>query len=97
MIQTLKMSLMNDPNTSPDETSVTSDSAEPQQLTDSQPTAPSAEDIATAYHEAGHAIVALSLGRSVEKLSIVRNSIRLGVVQLGKGMDESKITSKPKH
>jgi ATP-dependent Zn protease len=90
MIQTLKMSLMNDPNTSPDETSVTSDSAEPQQLTDSQPTAPSAEDIATAYHEAGHAIVALSLGRSVEKLSIVRNSIRLGVVQLGKGRNGRK-------
>ena len=41
--------------------------------------------IATAYHEAGHAIVALSLGRTVEKCTIVRNSIRLGAVQLGKG------------
>lgn len=40
--------------------------------------------IATAYHEAGHAIVALSLGRSVEKCTIVRNTIRLGAVQLGK-------------
>ena len=41
--------------------------------------------IATAYHEAGHAIVALSLGRTVEKCTIVRNTIRLGAVQLGKG------------
>ncbi len=41
--------------------------------------------IATAYHEAGHAIVAISLGRIVEKCTIVRNSIRLGAVQLGKG------------
>ena len=40
--------------------------------------------IATAYHEAGHAIVALSLGRTVEKCTIVRNTIRLGAVQLGK-------------
>ena len=41
--------------------------------------------VATAYHEAGHAVVALSLGRTVEKCTIVRNSIRLGAVQLGKG------------
>ena len=41
--------------------------------------------MATAYHEAGHAVVALSLGRAVEKCTIVRNSIRLGAVQLGKG------------
>jgi len=44
-----------------------------------------AQLIATAYHEAGHAIVALSLGRAVEKCTIVRNSIRLGAVRLGKG------------
>lgn len=44
-----------------------------------------AQLIATAYHEAGHAVVALSLGRAVEKCTIVRNSIRLGAVQLGKG------------
>jgi ATP-dependent Zn protease len=42
-------------------------------------------DIATAYHEAGHAVVALSLGRSIVKLSIVRNSLRLGAVNLGSG------------
>lgn len=43
----------------------------------------SSQDLATAYHEAGHAVVALSLGRSIEKLSIVRNSLRLGAVSLG--------------
>jgi ATP-dependent Zn protease len=48
------------------------------------------DDMATAYHEAGHAIVALSLGRSVEKVSIVRNSIRLGAVQMGKGRNGRK-------
>jgi ATP-dependent Zn protease len=46
--------------------------------------------IATAYHEAGHAVVALSLGRSVEKLTIVRNSLRLGSVQIGKGRNSRK-------
>jgi len=40
-------------------------------------------DLATAYHEAGHAVVALSLGRSVNKLTIVRNSLRLGAVNFG--------------
>ncbi len=40
-------------------------------------------DLATAYHEAGHAVVALSLGRSINKLTIVRNSLRLGAVKFG--------------
>ena len=44
--------------------------------------------IATAYHEAGHAVVALSLGRTIEKCTIVRNSLRLGAVQLGKGRNQ---------
>jgi hypothetical protein len=44
--------------------------------------------VATAYHEAGHAVVALSLGRTVEKCTIVRNSIRLGAVQLGNGRSQ---------
>ena len=48
--------------------------------------------IATAYHEAGHAIVALSLGRTVEKCTIVRNSIRLGAVQLARGVDSGSKT-----
>ncbi|MBL8889081.1 MAG: hypothetical protein JNL67_03825 [Planctomycetaceae bacterium] len=47
------------------------------------PATPSPEDMATAYHEAGHAVVALALGRAVEKLSIVRNSLRLGAVNFG--------------
>lgn len=51
---------------------------------DPQPTV-DAQLLATAYHEAGHAIVALSFGRAIEKCTIVRNSIRLGAVQLGKG------------
>ncbi len=46
---------------------------------------PSDDEIATAYHEAGHAVVALSQGRLVEKITIVRNTLRLGQVQLGKG------------
>jgi ATP-dependent Zn protease len=49
-----------------------------------------AQAIATAYHEAGHAVVALSLGRSVERLTIVRNSLRLGAVQIGKGRNSRK-------
>jgi ATP-dependent Zn protease len=48
-----------------------------------QPASDAEQDLATAYHEAGHAVVALSLGRSIEKLSIVRNSLRLGAVNLG--------------
>lgn len=40
--------------------------------------------LATAYHEAGHAIVAILLGRPVEKVSVVRNSMRLGVCQMSK-------------
>lgn len=39
-------------------------------------------DEATAYHEAGHAIVALVLGRPVEKVTIRENSLRLGQVQM---------------
>ena len=45
-----------------------------------------AEDdvMATAYHEAGHAIVAVLLGRPVDKVSVVRNSLRLGVCRMSK-------------
>jgi len=42
------------------------------------------DSIATAYHEAGHAIVAVLLGRPVEKVSVVRNSLRLGICQMSK-------------
>jgi ATP-dependent Zn protease len=39
----------------------------------------------TAYHEAGHAVVALALGRPVEKVTIVPNSKRLGLCKVTKG------------
>jgi ATP-dependent Zn protease len=90
---------MNEDNGSQqDEPAPSSQSAmpsDPQQ----QDTSPAAEQpklvideqmIATAYHEAGHAVVALSLGRSVEKLTIIRNSLRLGAVQIGKGRNSRK-------
>lgn len=40
------------------------------------------EDVATAYHEAGHAVIAVTLGRPVEKVTIQRNSLRLGQCQI---------------
>jgi ATP-dependent Zn protease len=46
-------------------------------------TAPiSDEDLATAYHEAGHAIAAVALGKPVAKVTIERNSMRLGQCQM---------------
>lgn len=71
----------------PDESFGTPENGTPDQTPESEPTfVPlTDEQLATAYHEAGHAIAALSLGRSVEKITIVRNSIRLGQVQIGKG------------
>ena len=39
-------------------------------------------DEATAYHEAGHAIVALVLGRPIERVTIQGNALRLGQVQM---------------
>lgn len=39
-------------------------------------------DEATAYHEAGHAIIALVLGRPVEKVTIQGNTLRLGQCQM---------------
>jgi len=40
------------------------------------------EEIATAYHEAGHAIVAVALGKPVLRVTIERNSMRLGQCQM---------------
>ncbi|MFM8271386.1 MAG: cell division protein FtsH [Gemmata sp.] len=40
-------------------------------------------DEATAYHEAGHAVVALALGRTVHKVSALPNRERLGEVRFG--------------
>lgn len=39
---------------------------------------------ATAYHEAGHAVVALALGRPVHRVSILPDRERLGVCFFGK-------------
>ena len=40
---------------------------------------------ATAYHEAGHAVIALSLGRDIHRVSIKANHLRLGHCQTKKG------------
>lgn len=45
----------------------------------------SPHDIATAYHEAGHAVLALVLGRPVQRVSILPNHLRLGQCELKKG------------
>lgn len=42
------------------------------------------EEIATAYHEAGHAVIAVTQGRPVEKVTIQRNSLRLGQCHVSK-------------
>lgn len=39
----------------------------------------------TAYHEAGHAVMALIMGRSVQKVSIIPSQNRLGACTLQKG------------
>ena len=42
-------------------------------------------DLATAYHEAGHAVVALALDRPVHRVSVLPNRERLGQCEFGKG------------
>lgn len=44
-----------------------------------------ATDTMTAYHEAGHAVIALILGRDVHRVSILPNQTRLGQCDLKKG------------
>jgi hypothetical protein len=39
----------------------------------------------TAYHEAGHAVIALSLGRSIQRVSVVARENQLGHVEFKKG------------
>jgi len=41
--------------------------------------------IYTAYHEAGHAVMALLMGRSVQKVSIIPSQNRLGACTIQKG------------
>lgn len=45
----------------------------------------SPDQIATAYHEAGHAVLALVLGRPVQRVSIEPNHLRLGHCAIKKG------------
>lgn len=40
---------------------------------------------ATAYHEAGHAVMALALGRPIQRVSILPNQLRLGLCEFKKG------------
>ena len=49
----------------------------------------SPNEIATAYHEAGHAVMALALGRVVQRVSIKSNHLRLGHCELKKGTRRS--------
>lgn len=46
---------------------------------------PPPELVATAYHEAGHAVVALALGRPVHRVSVRPNADRLGQCEFRKG------------
>ncbi len=41
--------------------------------------------IHTAYHEAGHAVIAIVVGRNVNKVSIIPGGNRLGVCKMSKG------------
>lgn len=43
------------------------------------------EDLLTAYHEAGHAVIAMVVGKAVHRVSIVPNATRLGACELKKG------------
>lgn len=47
---------------------------------------PTPGDVATAYHEAGHAVIALALHRPIERVSIEPNQVRLGHCTLRKGV-----------
>ena len=47
---------------------------------------PPTVDPATAYHEAGHAVVALALERPVHRVSVLPNRERLGQCEFGKGV-----------
>jgi ATP-dependent Zn protease len=47
---------------------------------------PPPRDEATAYHEAGHAVVALALGRPVHRVSVLPNQDRLGQCEFRKGV-----------
>lgn len=43
------------------------------------------QNVRTAYHEAGHAVIAILVGRAVNKVSIIPGGNRLGVCKMNKG------------
>ena len=45
----------------------------------------SPNQIATAYHEAGHAVLALYLGRAIQRVSILPSHLRMGQCDIQKG------------
>ncbi len=47
---------------------------------------PPAFDLATAYHEAGHAVVALAHDRPVHRVSVLPNQSHLGICEFRKGV-----------
>ena len=58
------------------------------ELTNSNDPVKDSNRIGTAYHEAGHAVVAISLGRQVKKATIKRANLQTGGVRLGAVMFE---------
>src|SRR5215831_19274057 len=60
--------------------------AEGRTMSDRQATGPTDQDVATAYHEAGHAVAALALDRPVVKVSILADRDRAGICFFGKSV-----------
>ena len=54
--------------------------------TPTTPPVPDPVSVATAYHEAGHAVVALELDRPVVKVSILPDRDRAGICHFGKAV-----------
>ena len=52
---------------------------------------PPAYDLATAYHEAGHAVVALAHDRPVHRVSVLPNQLHLGQCEFRKGVQRASV------
>ena len=48
-------------------------------------------DIATAYHEAGHAVVALAHDRPIHRVSVLPNQLHLGICEFRKGVQRGSV------